>query len=239
MPPAFAEGDRVEASERHRAVGRRSLADRAYRLIKQKILSTAFPPGCQIMEPELAESLGMSRTPVREAMVRLEEEGLCKIIPRRGMRVKAFSATDMREIYELLCCLEAKAVENLARRQTRGGVLRKLEQAVARMEAALEADDLERWAAADARFHRLLFELCGNRRLEEMGVSLLEQAHRVRVLTLRLRQKPFRSTVDHRALIERIREGDAKGGRELNWHHREQAAAELLGIIEHYQLNNL
>lgn len=219
--------------------GRRSLADRAYYLIKRKILSTAYPPGYQVMEQELAESLGMSRTPVREAMVRLEEEGLCRIFPRRGMRVNAFSAEDMREIYELLCCLEAKAVENVARREPKSGVLSKLDRAVARMEAALEADDLERWAAADARFHKLIFELCGNRRLGEMGMSLLEQAHRVRMFTLRLRQKPFRSTSDHRALIERIRDGDAQGARELNWHHREQAGAELLALLKRYQLKNL
>jgi len=219
--------------------GRRSLADRAYRLIKRRILSTAYPPGCQVMEQELAESLGMSRTPVREAMVRLEEEGLCRIIPRRGMRVKAFSAEDMREIYELLCCLEAKAVESLARREPRATALAKLERAVARMEAALEADHLQRWAAADAAFHKLIFELSGNRRLEELGLSLLEQAHRVRMITLRLRQKPFRSTSDHRALLDRIREGDAKGARELNWRHREQAGAELFALLEHYQLSNL
>lgn len=181
----------------------------------------------------------MSRTPVREALVRLEEEGLCQIIPRRGVRVKAFSAEDMREIYELLCCLEAKAVERLASREPRAAALRKLEHAVAGMEAALGADQLKRWAAADARFHKLLFELSGNRRLKEMGLSLLEQTHRVRMFTLRLRQKPFRSTADHRALIERIRVGDGRGARELNWHHREQAASELLRLLEQYQLKNL
>lgn len=236
--PAIAEAGQEEAGQRPRA-GRRSLADRAYRLIKQKILSTALPPGCQIMEQELADSLSMSRTPVRQAMVRLEEEGLCRIIPRRGIRVMAFAAGDMREIYELLCCLEAKAVENLARRGTRAGVARSLEQAVARMEVALETDDLERWAVADARFHKQIFELCGNRRLKDMGLSLLEQAHRVRMFTLRLRQKPFRSTADHRTLIARIRAGDADGARELNWRHRQQAGAELLAIIERYQLRNL
>lgn len=227
------------AARRQVPARRRSLGDRAYRLIKQKILSTAYAPGSQMMEQELALRLGMSRTPVREAMVRLEKEGLCEIIPRRGMRVKAFSATDMREFYELLCCLEAKAVENLARREARAGVLRRLEQAVARMEAALADDQLERWAAADALFHRLIFELCGNQRLEEIGLGLLEQTHRMRMFTLRLRRKPFRSTSDHRLLIERIRDGDATGARELNWRHRDEAGAELLAILEHYQLKTL
>lgn len=216
-----------------------SLAERAYREIKQRILRAHYPPGSQVMEQELAESLGMSRTPVREALVRLEKEGLCRIMPRRGMRVQALSPEDMREIYELLCCLEAKAVEAIAMQPGRAATVRRLAQAVERMETALDADDLERWAVADDRFHDLIFELCGNRRLRELGLSLLEQARRVRMVTLRLRQKPIYSTADHRELIGLIEAGEAAAARDLNWQHRIRAAQELIAILERYQLRHL
>jgi DNA-binding GntR family transcriptional regulator len=230
---------KVEEAPRRRASSRDSLAERAYRAIKQRILSTHYPPGAQVMEQELAQDLGMSRTPVREALVRLEKEGLCHIVPRRGMRVRALSPEDMREIYELLCCLEAKAVEAIALQPGRAATVRRLAQAVERMEAALESDDLERWAVADDRFHHLIFEQCGNRRLRDLGLSLLEQARRVRMFTLRLRQKPIHSTADHRELIGLIEAGDARAARDLNWHHRVRAAQELIAILERYQLRHL
>lgn len=215
------------------------MADRAYHLIKQRILGNEFPPGYQALEQELAVHLGMSRTPIREALVRLEQEGLCEVLPRRGMRVRPLSAQDMRELYDILCCIEAKAVQLIARRHPGPAELQPLEDEVACMDRALEANDLEAWAEADGRFHVRLLELCGNRRLAEIGLSALEQAHRVRMFTLRLRRKPFRSTEDHHRLVDALRRGDADGAMRLNWEHRECAAAELLAILERYQVRSL
>ena len=70
---------------------RRSLVDQAYREIKQRLMGNLYPPNLQILEQDLAVQLGMSRTPVREALIRLEREGLVEIIPRRGMRVVPIS----------------------------------------------------------------------------------------------------------------------------------------------------
>jgi DNA-binding GntR family transcriptional regulator len=176
---------------------------------------------------------------VREALVRLEKEGLVEVVPRRGMRVRSLSPADMRELYDILCCLEAKAVELLARHPERDLAVAQLERQVALMERALAEDDLDAWAAADARFHDLLLELSGNRRLAALGRAHLEQAQRVRAFTLRLRRKPMRSTEDHRQLLSLIADGDADAARELNWRHREAAAEELLDILDRFQLRHL
>ena len=88
-----------------------------YRTLKQSILTNEFYPGYQALEPELAKNLGVSRTPVREALIRLENERLIELIPRRGMRVIPLVPEDMREIYQLLTSLEVTAVEILARKR--------------------------------------------------------------------------------------------------------------------------
>ena len=98
-------------------MGRLRSTEQAYRQIKQKILDTEYPPGAQLLEQDLCAELGLSRTPVREALVRLQQEGLLEIVPRHGARISVLSPADMREIYEILTSLEPTAVELLARRR--------------------------------------------------------------------------------------------------------------------------
>ena len=119
----------------------------AYDRLKAEILLGRMPPGFQAPEPEIALRLGMSRTPVREALIRLEAEGLVQLIPRRGARVLPVRAEDMREIYAILTALEPEAAAVLAESGAKAEDLAALEVAVAEMEAALAAQDLDRWAA--------------------------------------------------------------------------------------------
>ena len=96
-----------------------SLVDEAYEQIRRRILDNLWPPGHRALEQEVALALGMSRTPVREALMRLQNEGLVEVIPRHGMRVLPVSPTDMREIYQILTALECMAAELLALRARR------------------------------------------------------------------------------------------------------------------------
>ena len=86
-----------------------SLVEAAYRALKAAIRENVFPPGHQAAEPEIAEQLGMSRTPVHEAIIRLQEEGLVQVLPRRGVLVCPISADDIREIYDVLIAVEGMA----------------------------------------------------------------------------------------------------------------------------------
>lgn len=211
----------------------------AYTQLKEEIRSNRMPPGFQAPEPEIAARLGMSRTPVREALIRLEAEGLVQLIPRRGARVLPILASDMHEIYEILTALEPEAAANLAERGPSDAELRPLIEANDDMESALLAGDLDAWAEADDRFHHALLRLHGNRRMTEFVSSLYDQVHRARIVTLRLRELPVRSTEEHRQIVERLRAGDAEGTRAVFRAHRERAAAELLGILENYRLPQL
>jgi DNA-binding GntR family transcriptional regulator len=213
-----------------------SLVDEAYEQIRRRILDNTWPPGHRALEQEVALALGMSRTPVREALMRLHAEGLVEVIPRHGMRVLPVSPNDMREIYQILTALECMAAELLALRKPSDKELEPLVAATKAMDKALKAEDLDAWAAADERFHAHLVELAGNRHLQATVLNYWDRAHRARMFTLRLRPKPVNSTQEHMRMVERLRAGDPAGAAAVTRAHRERANRELVTIFEHFKL---
>ena len=128
---------------------RRTPIDSIYERIRKKILDSELAPGSQILEQELAVMLGVSRTPVREAVIRLQNEGLLEIVPRHGVRIVPIAVSDMREIYDVLISLEPRAAELLAARGASPKELRKLEASCERMPDSLARGEMEKWALAD------------------------------------------------------------------------------------------
>ena len=220
-------------------IRRKPFTEQAYEQIKERILSNALPPGTQILEQQLADDLGMSRTPVREAAMRLATEGLVEVRPRHGVRVLPISASDMREIYDILTALESAAAEACARRGLSADEIAQLTEAVEDMDRALAADDLEAWAAADEAFHRALTALGGNRRLQALVDTIWDQAHRARMVTLRLRPKPSGSNDAHRALVAAIIDRDGETARRLHHQHRQESGDLLVDILNHFGLSQL
>lgn len=218
---------------------KKSLVEHAYDEVKQRILDNIYHPGYQTLEHEIAEELGVSRTPVREALIRLQHEGLVELIPRRGMRVVPIVPTDMQEIYEVLTSLESMAAELLARKEPDAALLEPMRTATNDMEVALREDDLDAWAEADERYHRSLIDLCGNRRLAQMANAVRDQGHRARMVTLRLRDKPVASINEHQQVLEAIEEGDWQRARDVHYQHRKRASEELTRILEKYRLPQL
>ena len=216
-----------------------SLSELAYKALKHEIMENLLSPGYQEMEPELVIRLGMSRTPVREAVIRLSKEGLVDVIPRRGIRVKPVSVEDMKEIYELLAVLEAEASAKVAMLPTSSLDLDPMIKSVELMERALDQKDLNTWAKADDNFHRSLLELCPNRRLAQFVGQLLDQAHRVRMFTLLLREIPYKSTQEHWDLIKDLQAGDTLSVQRNHRVHREKASRELINILERHQLKRI
>jgi DNA-binding GntR family transcriptional regulator len=215
------------------------LVEQAYQEIRARILDNLWSPGYQALEQEVALALGMSRTPVHEALMRLQQEGLVEVAPRRGMRVLPVSPTDMREIYEILTALECMAAEILGKRTPSALELRPLVEATQAMEIALGRDDLDAWARADETFHQALVRLAGNKMLLDAVMGYWDRAHRARMFTLRLRPKPVNSTQEHMQLVDMLAAGDGAGAALVNRAHRERASRELLAIFERYRLQQL
>ncbi len=218
-----------------------SLVDGVYDALKEAIRNNVFPPGYQGSEQEIASQLGMSRTPVHEAIIRLQEEGLVRVLPRRGVVVCSISPEDMREIYEVIIALESASAELLAEKavEERRLVAEELDDVNARMDAALVADDLVAWAKADERFHQLLVERSGNRRLARMFYTVMDQSHRARMLTLRLRPVPTASVREHRAIVEAIRSGDPQLARERARQHRAAARNQIQPLLASIGMKHL
>jgi DNA-binding GntR family transcriptional regulator len=218
-----------------------SLVEDAYNALKQAIRENAFAPGYQGSEQEIASQLGMSRTPVHEAIIRLQEEGLVRVLARRGVLVCAISPDDMREIYDVIIALESATAELLAEKPAaeRGAVVKELESVNADMQAALDADDLNAWAKLDERFHQLLVERSGNGRLARMFHTIMDQSHRARMMTLRLRPTPTESISEHRGIVEAIERGDGASARDRARAHRIAARDRLLPLLAQLGMKHL
>ena len=216
-----------------------TLVDAAYQDIRRRILDNIWSPGFQAVEQDIASQLGMSRTPVHEALTRLAKEGLVEVAPRRGMRVLPVSPNDMKEIYEVLTALESMAASLLASRRPSDDELKPLVQATRAMEAALKRGDLDAWAQADESFHEKLIVMAGNKLLLDAVMSYWDRAHRARMFTLRLRPLPVNSTQEHMALVERLQCGDAIGVEKVYREHRARASRELLAIFEKFNLQHM
>ncbi|ACA21030.1 transcriptional regulator, GntR family [Methylobacterium sp. 4-46] len=220
---------------------RPSLVDDAYAAMKRAIRNSEFAPGYQASEQEIALRLGMSRTPVHEAAIRLQEDGLVRVLPRRGILICAVAPEDMREIYDVIIALEGQAAELVARlpeaeRMRAAGELAAHTDAMA---AAQACGDLPAWGAADEGFHRTLVERAGNGRLIRIMQTVNDQSHRARMLTLRLRQELDASVAEHRSIIAAIRAADAAGAHRHARAHRIRARDNLLPLLEDFGLRHL
>jgi len=220
-----------ESKDGNAAETRNSLTRNAYASLRRLILDNEMKPGRRMFEQEVADFLNMSRTPVREALIRLAEEGLVDVRPRRGMTVLPISAEDMRDIYDVVTSLEATATELAIARGVNSAEIDLLNDAVDAMEAALKVGDRTAWAKADEDFHRNLVHLSRNKRLISIVAGLWDQTHRARLATLSARPLPVASASDHRDLVNAIRRGEAERAKALHAAHRNKVRDMLVRLL--------
>ena len=211
----------------------------AVMVIKDMIIENRLASGSNHLESELAELLGMSRTPVREATLILQAQGLVEVKPRHGVRILSLSPKDMAEIYDILTELESLSAELAAQSNHPEEAFATAERAIKEMDKALEDDDLEAWAVSDETFHSELVTLGNNTRIRNIFNMYSDQVRRARKLTLHLRPRPTKSNDDHRNVLKAIRNGDAQKARELHRAHRIQAKKILVALLEKYGLHNV
>lgn len=216
-----------------------SSTQRALQEMRRMILTGELAAGTDHLESELAETLGMSRTPVREAALMLESKGLLEMRPRKGVRILHVAPEDMREIYDILTELESLAAQRAAEANYSSQDLAELAASIDQMDKAIKNEDLEAWAEADDLFHRELVRLGGNRRLEDIVAMVNDQVRRARATTLFIRPLPLQSNEDHRAVYKAIHDGKPDVARERHRQHRMQAKAVLLDILEKHRLSSL
>jgi DNA-binding GntR family transcriptional regulator len=187
--------------------------DRAYRHTKELILTGALAGGQLFSEGEIAQRLDISRTPVREAFLRLEAEQLLRLVPKRGAVVVPVSPTEVDDVLELREALEAAAVRRIVRDErllaaASAGWSRALDE----QERCAAAEDPDGFAAADDAFHRSLVDASGNMLAIRFYRSLGDRQRRMTLGVLRPRARQLDVILaEHRALADQVAAGDAEG----------------------------
>ncbi len=194
------------------------LRDVVFNTLRQAILRGELEPGERLMEIQLAERLGVSRTPIREAIRKLELEGLVLMIPRKGAEVAKISAKSLRDVLEVRRSLEELASELACQRMTEEQV-QELEEAKKAFDAAVEKGDIMELAETDEKFHDVIFNGTGNARLVQILNNLREQMYRYRLEYIKEEDKRQIIMLEHEKILRAIRAHHVTEAREAMREH--------------------
>jgi DNA-binding GntR family transcriptional regulator len=209
-----------------------TLSSMAKESIRVRIVTGEIAAGEIYSAPALAAVLGVSATPVREAMLELTADGLVEVVPNRGFRVVEPSQHDLDEIFELRLMLEVPAAERAARRGISAADQARLLELAMLIEKRAEEGDTVGFLAADRDFHLGLLGVLGNSRLVEIVSRLRDQARLYGLPMLAQRGELRESAQEHRALLEAICRQDAAAVSAIATHHLEHTRGIWAGIAE-------
>lgn len=183
------------------------ISQRAYLAVKEAILNGDLPPGSRLVELALADDLGMSRTPVREALNRLLAEELAVVDPMRGMIVKPFDAREVEDFYTLREVLDGLAAKLAAQRISQDQLIR-LGALVERMELATEKGDEKALVHANVLFHETIFDASANQRLLSLGRTLSDFVRRLSSVAFSDPERDREVAREHRAILDALESRD-------------------------------
>lgn len=201
------------------------LRDVVFNNLRQAILRGELKPGERLMEIQLANKLGVSRTPVREAIRKLELEGLVLMIPRKGAEVADISEKSLKDVLEVREALEELAARLACDKITKEGINR-LKEAAQDFRSALKSNDITQMAEADVRFHDVICNATENQKLGQLLNNLREQMYRYRIEYLKDQQVYEKLLSEHEEIIRHIEKGEKdEAARVVSRHIVNQAQA--------------
>ena len=206
------------------------LRDVVFQTLRQAILRGELEPGERLMEIHLANRLGVSRTPIREAIRKLELEGLVVMIPRRGAIVASITEKDLKDVLEVRIGLEELAVKFVCQRID-DRQLRELQEASRKFAEAVQSEDLTKLAEADVNFHDLIYKATGNERLVQLLNNIREQMYRYRVEYLKDEEVRSSLVEEHNRLWKALKERDAEQAARITQEHIERQQAYIMENI--------
>ena len=206
------------------------LRDVVFSALREAIIKGELKPGERLMEVQLAEEMGVSRTPVREAIRKLELEGLVVMVPRKGAYVAGLSLKDAADLFEVRISLEGLAAALSAERITEEE-LKLMEKILEDITAAAEREDVEAVIQKDAEFHQILFSTTRNNRLAQIINSLKEQIDRFRIQSFSNPARMKAINKEHAGIIKAIKEGNAELAEKLAREHIEKVEANVMEVI--------
>ncbi|MGE5390650.1 MAG: GntR family transcriptional regulator [Deltaproteobacteria bacterium] len=199
--------------------------------IREAIINGTLKPRERLMEIQLAEELGVSRTPIREALRNLELEGFIVMVPRKGAFVADMTFKDIADIFEIRAALEGLAAALAAERVT-DEELEGMERHLVEKADAIARGDMERLVEVDTGFHESIYKASRNERLQGIINNLREQIQRFRATSLAYPGRMKQSLEEHRAIVEAIHARDAVLARQVTQEHIENAEQSMIESIK-------
>lgn len=214
-----------------------SLAEQVHARLRSDIVHARLRPGELLSENQQALRLGVSRTPVREAIQRLVREGWVRVLAQRGTRVSLLSMARIREALFVREAVETHGIRRLMENAPGETAWTRLEQCIESQQKALHAQDLEAIMQADAAFHRSLLDLCGMGAVWPIVAQARDMHQRVRAIAVPELQSGEQALADHRAIVEALRQGDVTAAiRETgcHLHHNELLVQKISSLHPEY-----
>ena len=210
------------------------LRDVVFNTLRQAILRGELKPGTRLMEISLANKLGVSRTPIREAIRKLENEGLVLMTPRKGAEVAEITEKSMLDVLEIRKALE-ELTTGLACDRITPEQIERLKEAETYFEEMLDGRDITVIAEADVKFHDIIFEATDNKRLINLLNNLREQMYRFRIEYLKGLEYYPKLKEEHNMLIRAIENGDKETAKQVIGNHIDNQVLTVLHTIREKQ----
>ncbi len=195
--------------------------------LREQILSGEIGPHERLIETKIAKDIGTSRTPVREALHSLEQEGLIESIPRIGYKVRLISDREAVEIWEIRSAIETLAAR-WACENAREKLAKELRKNIALSEKTISQNAVQGFVELDAQFHEIIARLSGGTRLLELAQSLRRYALRYRIKSINLPDTALRAIEGHKEILRAIEENDSEALNEAVRMHLQQSKADTL-----------
>jgi len=207
------------------------LRDMVFDVLMSAIMQGQLSPGERLLEVQLADEMGVSRTPVREAIRRLELEGFVVMVPRKGAYVAGLSINYVEEVYEIRTVLETLAVR-LAAQRMQPADYAQLDELSEKMRATWQEGNVDNWVSLDASFHELLYKFSRNERLVAMMNNIMEQLSRYRIISLANVEVRHNSLSEHQELIEALKRHDSEAAATAVAMHIENTKQSLINMLK-------
>ena len=207
------------------------LRDAVFETLREAILKGVLSPGQHLMEMQLAYQLGVSRTPVREAIRMLELEGLVNMVPRKGARVAAISEKSLCDVLEVRRALEELSVRLACTRMERDD-LEKLDSINQQFIRACQSDDVVQIARIDESFHAVIYEAADNAKLLQLLNQMQNQMYRYRIEYIKLKERRQILVEEHKKIIHSLARRDAEAATEATRAHISHQEQYVMSVIQ-------
>jgi DNA-binding GntR family transcriptional regulator len=213
------------------------LSQKVYRVLKTEIVKGFLEPGTKLFEDKIATQMGVSRTPVREAIQKLAAEGLIKITPNQTLVVTEVSLEDVKEVLQIRGILEGLATRVAAQKITRQEI-EELEEIITQMGLYVTKKDLTSYCKLDDEFHNLILHICGNKWIIQIRDNLGNFLYRFRIKSLSVPGRLKCSLEEHQKIMESLKEKNPEKAEQLSKKHMDNTIINILKNVLNIESEN-